>query len=190
MSSSLPASIPPGRLRLTVQDYLELPDDGRRYELLDGEIVTTPAAVPRHQRIVGRLYRALVSQLDGRAGGETLIAPIDVVLDTGTVVQPDVLWIARERLSIIGEKCIEGPPDLVVEVLSPSTRRRDVLTKSTLYARFGVRMYWIADPDLDRLERYRLEDDTYVHLGTEQAPNAVEPAELPGLRLDLAHVFG
>src|SRR6266498_4123278 len=136
----------PAALRFTYEDYLLLPED-RRYEIIDGDLFMTPAPGTPHQRIVGNLYLRLRQHVDDSGLGEVLCAPCDVVLSPTDVVQPDILFVAAARLSIIGEKYISEAPDLVVEVLSPSTAERDQDLKMKLYARFAVREFWIADPE-------------------------------------------
>jgi Uma2 family endonuclease len=184
-------SIQPGQNRLSIDEYADLPDDGKRYEIIDGVLHVTPAPAPRHQRISRNLETLLIRALQDTGQGEVFDAPIDVVLDRHTVVQPDILFIRSERLGIIGEKNIEGPPDLVIEILSPSTRRTDVLLKGTTYARFGVASYWIVDPDLDRVELYRLDPSTasYTLAAMVSSPAVAAPEELPGLSIPLAEVF-
>lgn len=190
MSSAheLPPSIP-ADTRITVADYRALPDDGKRYELIEGDLDVTPAPGTRHQRVAGRVFVALDAYAE-RVGGEALITPIDVVIDEHTCLQPDVIYVAPGNAEIVGEELVEGPPDLVVEVLSPSTRRKDVLVKSRLYARFGVPACWIFDPDLDRLEAFVLEAGTYRLALQASTPDVVEPPGAPGLQLDLKRVFG
>lgn len=133
-------------LRFTYDDYLLLPED-RRYEVIDGDLLTTPTPGTPHQRIVGNLYLRLCLYVEDHQLGEVLIAPCDVVLSPTDVVQPDLLFVAASRAAIVGEKFISAAPDLVVEVLSPSTEDRDRTVKTKLYARFGVRELWIADPE-------------------------------------------
>lgn len=183
------ASIPPGKIRLTYDEYVDLPDDGKRYEIIDGELFVTPAPVTRHQKISRQLQYILMAALEKEGKGEVYNAPVDVVLSRENVVQPDLLFVRVERRKIIGERYIEAAPDLMVEILSPGTRRRDVLTKSALYARFGVPSYWVVDPDLDRIEFYRLENGTYRLDCTVSSPEVAEPPEFPGLRIPLAEVF-
>ena len=190
MQREAPPSIPPGVIKITYEEYAELPNDGKRYQVFDGVVDVTPAPVPRHQAISGELELILILGLDRKGLGKTYHAPIDVLLGKHDIVQPDIIFIRKERMKIIKPKFIEGAPDLVIEILSPSTRRTDVLLKSAIYARFAIPSYWIADPDLDRLEVYRLEGGTYVSEGTYAAPAIVRPSAFPGLEIPLAEVFG
>ncbi|MHB8879399.1 MAG: Uma2 family endonuclease [Myxococcaceae bacterium] len=185
-----PIQMPPGRFKLTVDEYMELPNDGKRYQILDGELDVTPAPSPRHQKISRKLQVILMRALEETGLGEVYNAPIDVILDKHNVIQPDLVFIRKERMEMVGPKNIQGVPDLLVEILSPSTRRTDVLVKSRIYASFGVPSYWIVDPDLDRLELFRLEAGTYVSAGLYSSPAVVTPAEFPGLEIPLAKVFG
>src|SRR5947199_8172875 len=119
--------------RLTFDDYASFPDDGRRHELIDGEHYVSPSPLRKHQAIVLRLKYALFKHLEQSPTGTLFDAPFDVVLSNFDVVQPDILYIAREHASIITEKNIQGAPDLVIEALSESTRRTDEITKRNLY---------------------------------------------------------
>jgi Uma2 family endonuclease len=147
---------------MTIREYRLLPEDGLRWELVQGEFVMTPAPSPRHQRVSRKLQYELMTQLEKPGFAEVIDAPIDVVLDELNVVQPDLAIVASARRSIITERAVEGPPDILVEILSPSSVDRDRHLKHTLYARFGVREYWIVDPIRGLLEAYRLADQGYV----------------------------
>ena len=151
-----------GRVVLTYRDYAALPDDGRRYEIHEGELSVTPAPGTRHQKISIRLAATLHHHVSARGLGEVFAAPYDVILSDPTIVQPDIVFVANDRLGRISERGIEGAPTLVVEVLSPSTREADRDTKLRLYARHGVPWYWIVDPDARVVEVYRLEAGSYV----------------------------
>jgi Uma2 family endonuclease len=180
--------IPPGPLKLGLAEYLELPNDGKRYQILDGVLDVTPAPTPRHQQVSKRLQARLMQALEPDEG-EVFNAPIDVVFDAHNIVQPDLLFIRKGRLNIVGPANIQGAPDLVVEILSPSNRRTDVVTKSLVYARFKVTSYWIADPEVDRLELFRLKGGAYKLAATGSLPKVMKPAEFPGLELPLADIF-
>ena len=152
----------PARVHYTWDDYVELPDDGQRYEVIDGNLFVTPAPVFAHQLVSGELYDLLRGWAKRRAGGVVAYAPVDVVLANDTIVQPDLLWIAQERIrSIVGDR-VTGIPDLVVEILSPSTARRDRHKKSEVYARFGAREYWIVDPEKRSVEIRSLQGGAFV----------------------------
>jgi len=189
-SGAISPSIPRQPYKLSLDEYMELPNDGKRYQILDGVLDVTPAPQPRHQHIQNRLAYVLTAELEERGRGVIYAAPIDVVLHSNTIVQPDLIFVATERLHIVGESNVQGAPDLVVEILSPSTRRTDVLVKSELYARFGVSTYWVVDPDLDRIETYQLTKGCYEPAGAASSPAIFEPTVPAGLRIDLSQVFG
>jgi Uma2 family endonuclease len=161
-------------------DYLELPDQPR-CELLYGRLPVTPAPSLRHQDVVGSVYR-LLFELATKTGGRAFVAPVDVVLAEHSIVQPDVVYVAPGRSEILGRR-VEGAPDLVVEVLSAATARRDAGDKIRLYAEFGIAEYWIVDPELETFEflekgpngfRVRVPEAGIYH-----------SAAIPGLELDL-----
>lgn len=136
----------PQRVHYTWDDYLKLPDDGNRYEIIDGELFVTAAPVFGHQYTSGELFVLLRRWADEHARGIVAYAPVDVVLAHDTIVQPDLIWISDGRLEeILGDR-VTGIPDLVIEIASPSTARRDRTKKSEVYARSGGREYWIVDP--------------------------------------------
>lgn len=132
--------------RLTYEDYCLLPNDGKRYEIIDGELFVTPSPLTRHQRVVTNLVYYLVDFVKKHDLGVVYAAPLDVVFSPYDVVEPDLLYVSKARLDVVTEKNLQGAPDLAVEVLSESTAKIDRTTKLKLYARFGVREYWIIDP--------------------------------------------
>ncbi len=152
----------PGRVVLTYQDYAALPNDGRRYEIHEGELSVTAAPRTRHQEIIGNLFAALRAHVIARGLGKVFVSPIAVILSDITVVEPDVVYVATDRLGLISERGIEGPPTLVVEVLSPSTAQIDRTTKTQLYARYGVPWYWLVDPDSRTVEVCRFAEGRYA----------------------------
>lgn len=138
--------------RFTYADYKLLPEDVR-CEVLDGELLMTPAPTASHQRILGRLYLRLGNHVAAGGLGELLPAPTDVILSEENVVQPDILFVGKDRLGIIDPAGgVNGAPDLVIEILSPSTAGRDKVLKRKLYAVFGVREYWVVDPAARSIE--------------------------------------
>ena len=178
-------------LKLTYEHYLELPEDGKRHELVDGEHLTTPSPSRRHQAISANLLGALWTFLKRHGGGEVLSAPFDVVLSEVDVVQPDLVFVSRDRQSILTDRNVEGAPDLVVEIVSEATRRRDELVKRRLYARFGVREYWVVDPELETVRVLRLGEQGYQEVGilSRDASDSLTTDLLPGLAIPLADVF-
>ena len=172
----------------TWEDVLRMPDDGNRYEFIGGRLYVTPAPVTRHQRISKRLQAALMRILEDAGRGEVFYAPFLVEIPgTGDRVQPDLLFVSDERREIIGEKQVLGAPDLVVEILSPSTAHRDRGIKLDLYARSGVRQYWIVDPGEDVVDVWRFGDEPGHERFSGELPVRLE-AERVG-RIDLDQVF-
>ena len=142
--------------RLTYDDFLLFPDDGRRHEIIDGEHYVTPSPNLRHQRLVGRLHLSIGNYLATHPGaGQVFLAPLDVVLSYHDVVEPDLLFVAGDQSAIMTDKNIQGPPALVIEVFSKSTRKKDAQTKRRLFERTGVREYWLVDPELDLVQVLR-----------------------------------
>jgi Uma2 family endonuclease len=141
--------------RLTATDLQDLPDDGKRYELLEGELAVSPAPTRKHQKVAWRVVTFL-DRAEAAGFGVGYAAPFEVYFDEYDAAQPDVLFVRADRLDIVREDRIEGAPDLVVEILSPSTRRRDLRVKLHLYARFGVPFYWIIDADATTVQPYSL----------------------------------
>jgi Uma2 family endonuclease len=177
--------------RMTYKDFAELPDDGKHYELIEGELVLNPSPVTRHQQICFKIARWLQTYFDEHGGGEAFIAPLDVVLSDDVVVEPDVMVVRSERTVIVTESNIQGAPNIVVEVLSDRTRRRDEIVKRKLYERYGVDEYWIVDPVIDVVKIYRREGLTFLRaaeISTESGGEITSPL-LPGFALDVNLVF-
>ncbi len=175
----------PVDIRLTYDDFCLLPNDGKRYEIIDGELFVTPAPMSAHQRVVTRLTSFLFQFLEEHQLGEVFVSPFDVVFSIHDVVEPDILFISKARSSVLTEKNVQGAPDLVVEVLSPTTAKVDRLTKLKLYARFGVEEYWIIDPDKPSAEIYR-RSEKGLEFGMSLAPDrSLTSPLLPGFNLPL-----
>ena len=149
------------RVRLTYEDYAALPDDGRRYELHEGELSVTPAPGVSHQETLAKLFVILWSHVDASGLGKILFAPVDCILEGITVVQPDIVFVDAAHLSVVSERGVEGPPTLAVEVISPSTGDIDRRRKMQLYARYSVPYYWIVDPPARTIEAYQLAQGVY-----------------------------
>jgi Uma2 family endonuclease len=177
-----------------VLTYEDLPDwelDGLRHELIAGEHIAEPSPIPRHQFIAGNLFRLLGTWIHERDHGRLLTSPIDVVFSPTDVVGPDLLFIARGRLDIIGAKYIAGAPDLAVEILSPSSRRRDEVVKRRLYEREGVGEYWVVDPVRETVRVYRLVEGGYRRADelSAAAGDVLTSPLFPGLAIPLAEIF-
>jgi Uma2 family endonuclease len=153
------------RVKLTYEDYLELPDDGKQYQIIDGSLYATPAPGRPHQGTCGNLYAILRPHILGGALGEFYFAPFDVILDESTIVQPDLLFIDHERLDMLTDRGMEGPPTLAVEILSPSSNRIDRVRKLGIYAQHGIPYYWIVDPQTRYIEAYELTGSVYELTG-------------------------
>lgn len=177
------------RVVLTYEDYAELPNDGRRYEIHDGELSVTPSPGRRHQRVVLEFAVALHAHVRAHDLGEVYVAPFDVILADSTIVQPDVTFVARDRLGLLAERGAEGSPTLAVEVISPYTGRIDRSTKWRLYARFAIPYYWIVDPQAQTIDVYQLVGATYE--GPQHFAGAfADLPPFPGLTLDAMSLWG
>ena len=178
----------PKKERYTYADYAALPE-GAPYELIDGELVMSAAPNIQHQRITGRLFRLFSSFVEERDLGEVFVSPVDVYLGEENTPQPDVAYVATERLGIVGAQKIEGGPDLVVEVLSPSTAYYDLKKKKHLYAGCGVKEYWIVDPLEESVEVFQNAGGRFdLHQRAEDKGRAGS-ALLEGFAVDLADLF-
>ncbi len=174
--------------RYTYEDYLKTPED-TRYELIEGDLLMTPSPVTKHQRISGKLEFELRKFVTENNLGEVFDAPYDVYLDDENVLQPDILFISQERLNIIGEKNIQGAPDLVIEIISENTAYRDFVQKKKLYAKFRIKEYWIVIPGEELIEVYVLKDNTYMLYKTYNKNDALESSVLKDLKLELRDIF-
>lgn len=174
---------------LTYEDYVRLPEDGCRYEILEGELLMTPAPSSRHQRISRNLEFLLFAHLKGRDLGEVLYAPFDVIFQSGTVAQPDLLYVSKEREAIITDRGAEGAPDLIVEITSPASSRTDRIRKFEIYSKFGVSWYWLLDPESQTFEEYELAGNSYVRRGSCAEDDVFTPLLFPGLEIPLSEVW-
>jgi Uma2 family endonuclease len=174
---------------LTYEDLVNLPEDGKRYEILDGDLVVTASPITRHQRVSRNLEVAVHLHVRENGIGEVFDAPIDVLLDRHTIVVPDLVFVSTARSAIIQRHGIVGRPDLLVEILSPSTAERDRDTKAKLYARFGVDHYWIVDAENEVLQVHVRDDTSYRAPVIYRGREVVHPAPFPGFALDLGTVW-
>lgn len=179
------------QIKFTYEDYKSLPySETHRYELIEGELIMVPSPDTEHQDIVGNLFRALSAHVTKHRLGKVYVAPLDVVLgDEEEVVQPDILYISPERRGIITREEIRGAPDLVVEVLSPSTAQRDRTLKKKVYARHGVQEYWIVDPQAQTVEVYEWRPKGFERIGLYGAEQTLTSRILPTLRIPLREIF-
>ena len=179
-------------MKLTYDDFVLFPDDGKRHELIDGEHYVTAAPNIRHQQILLELAFLIRRWLEDHRVGRVFMAPLDIVLSTFDVVEPDLLYLSHERAAeVLTAQHLRGAPELVVEIGSPSTRQRDETTKRRLYERTGVSEYWFVDPELDVVRVYRREGDRFtrpIELSLEAGDTLTTPL-LPGLELPLNRIF-
>lgn len=180
-------SVDADRIKLTYDDLLTMPHDGRRHEIIDGCHVVNAAPVPRHQLVTGAIYRQLAGAIHDRGRGTVFVSPIDVELSTFDIVSPDIVVLIGDDRGRVAKSRIVGVPDLVVETLSESTRRYDERTKRALYERAGIREYWLVDPGTGEIDRLTLEESTYRAETIRGATLDVWVA--PGVTIDLGRVF-
>lgn len=181
---------PTPAVKFTYEDYQHTPDD-QRYELLDGELIMAPAPNVGHQRIGTQLGWRLAQFVTERGLGEVLFAPCDVVLSNTDVVQPDLLFVSHERAHLLlGGTNVLGAPDLVVEILSPSTAGRDRTLKRALYAKHGVREYWLVGPDARTVTVLRLDGGAFEVVGLYGEGQTLTSPTLEGFAVDLNEIFG
>jgi Uma2 family endonuclease len=176
--------------KFTYKDLQEMPDDGKRYQLIDGELYVTPSPNRAHQRAVGNLHILLRERIEKAGLGEVYLAPFDVVFDQMDVVQPDLLVVGIERLAIITEANVGGIPDIAIEVLSPSNKRFDREKKLQLYRRVGVPELWYFDPADRSAEVFHADAEGRCVLTAKLSGNdAIASTAFPGLSVTLDEVF-
>ena len=179
-------------MKLTYEDFLLFPDDGKRHELIDGEHFVTPSPNTKHQVVLGNLHFFVRSWLEANPIGRVFFAPFDIVFTQFDVVEPDLLYMSNARAeTILTSKHVTGAPEIVVEVGSPGTRKRDETIKRRLYERSGVSEYWVVDPDLDIIRVYRSDGERFGR-PTEFSTDAGDVLTTPllrGLEMPLARIF-
>ncbi len=174
--------------KFTHADLLVMPDDGRRREIIDGELFVTRSPKFSHQAISRRICAAFLKYLEARPIGEIAYAPLDVILSDLDVLEPDLLFVLNEHRKIIKD-WVRGAPDLVVEILSPATAASDRGPKLKSYARYGVTEYWIVDPDAHAIEIYRLTPEGYELTRTCTDKETLTSTLLPGFSLAVGQIF-
>jgi Uma2 family endonuclease len=179
----------PGQGNWTYEDYAAIPDDGKRYEVVDGVLFMTPAPEIAHQEIVGEIFAHLRNYIKLKGMGRVFVAPVDVRLNASTIVQPDVLVVLNAHLERIAEKRILGAPDLVVEVASPATKEHDRYKKRATYALTGVPEYWIVDPTERNVEVLILEAGTYHSVGIFHGQQSIPSKIAAGLLVPVEQFF-
>lgn len=174
--------------RVTFADLQRMPDDGNRYELYDGELCVVPSPMPRHQVVVQRLFLAL-HEFERREGGHVFLAPFDIVLSEYNVVEPDLISFGPKSAAKIRlDEHVRFPPDLAIEVLSPSTARNDRGRKRDLMARYKVPEYWVVDPHKKHIEVSSLVSDGYGNARMVTRGRCASP-HLGGFDVDIAQLF-
>ena len=176
-------------VRLTYEDYCAAPADNR-YELLDGELIMVPAPNIKHESVRSLLGRELINFIVEHKLGNLFYAPCDVMLSDTDVVQPDLLFVSREREHLLsdGQK-VQGAPDLAVEILSPSTAKQDRSEKRALYGKHGVTEYWLVDPVAETVQIHRLQGEVLVPTRTFGREKTLRSPLLRGLELHLDDIF-
>lgn len=174
---------------VTYDDYLALPDDGNRYEIIGGELLISPSPITIHQRILLKLSSLLNEYIDKNNLGEIFIAPFDVVLSMTDVVQPDILFISKGRSQIVTEKNVVAAPDFVVEILSEGTEVIDRNRKKELYEKYKVKEYWIVNPWKKQLEQYILEKEAFELKKKFEKSETLDSIVIEGLSLQLEEIF-
>ncbi len=175
-------------IKKTYQDYIELPDEFRS-ELIEGELLMTPSPIPFHQKVLFRLAKILAEHVAVESLGEVYISPLDVVLSNQDVVQPDILFISQTTKQIVTDVNIKGVPDLIVEVISPSSKERDRFIKKALYLKFGVSEYWLVDLEKRCVEILSLADNEYKLIGIFLPEDSLSTPLFPGLNLSVDSLF-
>jgi Uma2 family endonuclease len=173
----------------TYEDLAGFPDDNKRREIIDGELIVTAAPIPPHQDVVMRLAGELYQYAKSH-GGKVYPATLDVYFSETDVVEPDVLFLSREHLQQIESKYVRSAPDVVVEVSSPSTRRLELHRKRALYERFGVPEYWYVDLESDRVEVYRFAEERYGTPSLLTREDVLESSRIPGFSIGVDELLG
>jgi len=175
--------------RLTYPELRLMPDDGKRYELIDGEVFVTPSPSEKHQRVLGNLLVSIHHHIKAGNLGRVYVAPFDVVFGEKTALQPDLLFVSAKRLGIIGPEYVLGAPDLVVEILSPYRQSYDRVTKLEQYALHGVTKYWVVDPIAESVEINVLAGSRYELKGAFSGDDILQSPLIPGWEIPAANLF-
>lgn len=175
----------------TYEDYLKLQEEsGCRYEIIEGFLVKEPSPSMHHQRLSRELGRRLMNFFDEYdPEGELFFAPLDVTLTNSNVLQPDILFVSGARREIMREERLDGPCDLVVEIMSPTNRRKDRLQKMGIYCKAGIPHYWIVDPEENTLETFKFKEGNYALVFAGGPGDEFTHPDFPGLALDLDRIF-
>lgn len=176
-------------IRFTYEDYLQFPDDGKRFEIIDGELFMTPSPLTKHQRISGNLLYLLHSFLKTEDIGECFVAPLDVVISPTDVVQPDLFVVLHQNKNIITEKNISGAPDFIIEILSPSNSIMDLKRKRVLYEMYGVEEYWIVDPATETVLQLVLQNSQFVEIKKYLKDEIISSEVVKNFTIEIKKIF-
>jgi Uma2 family endonuclease len=174
---------------LTYDEYRVLPEDGKRYELMEGDLFVSPAPSTRHQTVSRRLQFALMQALEVPGLAQVFNAPCDVIFEPTSVVQPDLVIVGAARAHIITARAIEGVPDVLVEILSPGGTDRDEHLKRRLYERHGVPEYWVVEPQHGFVTQWRMDGGSYGLRARLDRASTLEHPDFPTVQIALATVF-
>ena len=177
------------KIVLTYEDFVSLPDDGKRYELHEGELSVTPAPGTRHQDVLLNLTLMLAPHVRTSGHGKFFLSPFDCIMSDVTVVEPDLLYLDDSRLRLVSTRGLEGAPTLAVEIISPYSKQIDRRRKMALYAAHDVTWYWIVDPEARTIEAYRLEGTTYRLDAKLEGAESYALPPFPDLSLDPAAIW-
>lgn len=177
------------KIKFTYSDYLIMPNNGKQCQLIEGEFFMSPAPFIFHQKASGNIEDILRAYVKKRNLGEVFYAPTDVVFSKEDVVQPDILFISKDRQHIINKRNIKGAPDLVIEILSKTTKNLDLKIKLKLYARYGVPEYWIVNPDNKTIDLLYLTEDGYKTKARYSGDDVLVSEVVPGFKMKLKEVF-
>lgn len=176
-------------LKFTYSDYRLLPDNGKRYEILEGELLPAASTTTKHQIVLLNLTINLSSYVEKNRLGQILIVPIDLVLSKFDVVQPDIFFISKENNHIIKSKHVEGAPDLIVEIISSGSAQRDRIIKRKIYALHGVKEYWLVHPEKEQVQVLRLEKGDFKRIVDLNKQDTLTSPLLSGLEIRLVGIF-
>ena len=175
-------------IKFTYEDYLHFPED-KRYEIIDGEVHMVPSPGPYHQDISWRLELTISTFVEKNGLGKIYHAPLDVVFSETDVVQPDIMFISKERLNIITEKNVQGAPDLIVEIISPTSEYRDRVIKRKLYSKYEVKEYWLVDLEKKEIEVMVLGESGLETVKIYKKTDILESLVLKGIKIKLDDIF-
>jgi len=178
------------RLKLNYHDYALFPESGsKQHEIIDGEHYMTPSPTTKHQRVSRNMVWIIESFLRENRYGEILSAPFDVILSDNDIVVPDIVYVSQKNIHLLTEENIKGIPDLIIEILSPSHRKRDRILKRDLYEKYGVREYWLIDPDKEQVEIYTFSCDRFLPPTVYNRDQVIKTEIIPGLEIDVKGIF-